>query len=789
MLNPGESNILSARKLDKEDPTLHCPIALFEPPDPTKRSMYCKDKVYQGATEFSFEELRAVKWRKKERADLEALAIEKKKQELVEMERRLIERQEELARQMEEFKKMALMNKKPEILVTTPSLSDSRSLQSSSNPDTSTVSSDSSYKRGYINDSGNLAGSQNQISVTPSPHGHKKPLFHPSPTVNTKEALALMQQLWSTSSEMDPNTSEPALAPKHQFQIFSDEEPALVSAPAPKFEIYVDKTEEVPKLATKIPFQIFSDDKENAVVKPPKKWKAVDVPGSNFDKENQVLDTENDENMPPPGFVQPSMHSRAKTGILTPAENVEWMPLDEQEKLLDEDEKMQEESLGIAKPMIGNATMVLPNEDDFYKMSKISSTPFTGRSFVPMEDENTCDVQLFFNNKKDDDSIFMPPPPPTGFVAEGPPLTPLSPIVETSREHYKSSSSSSGADTTHGTTRGDHSKSHWGNTGVSTHFKTADNTAGLGFSLGARTPGNGLLSNCASGYAGDKSSMSSSTTFKQDRAHIDFRQRMGSGNLQDDDQTGMFSDMLAEFKQVIQKPSADENHIETSVHPSFLETKERSELVEHSLLHQRSNVVFDGKHTVSTLSMTGLRVQDQSIAHLHVNSTSDFLHRTSGPGLNMTEVNHGLPSTGLDLTSAPGLDMTGAPSLSRTGLKIALDFTKPNLDITDAPGLDMTGAPSLSRTGLKVPLDFTKPNLDITDAPEADLSLNLADPMLEGVDERLDFTNYNPFSMEWQEKLLSCLHVPVHQRHGYIKMEDKLPNVRIKSCLTLGEDK
>ena len=782
MLNPGESNILSARKLDKEDPTLHCPIALFEPPDPTKRSMYCKDKVYQGATEFSFEELRAVRWRKKEKADLEALAIEKKKQELVEMERRLIERQEEMARQMEEFKKMALINNKPEILVTTPSLSDSRSLQSSSNPDTSTVStdtkSDSSYKRGYINDSGHLAGSQNQSSITPSPHGHKKPMFHPSPTVNTKEALALMQQLWSTSSEMDPNTSETALAPKAQFQIFSDEESALVSAPTPKFEIFVDKTEEVPKLATRIPFQIFSDDKENAVVEPPKKWKAVDVPVFNFDKE-----TENDENMPPPGFVQPFGQPRAKTGILTPAENVDWMPLDEQEKLLDKDEQMQEESLGIAKPMIGNATMVLPNEDDFYKMSKISSTPFTGRSFVPMEDENTCDVQLFLNNKKDDDSFFMPPPPPTGFVAEGPPLTPLSPIVETSREHYKSSSSSSGADTTHGTTRGDHSKSHWGNTGVSTHFKTADNTAGLGFSLGARTPGNGLLSNCASGYVGDKSSMSSSTTFKQDRAHFDFRQRMGSGNLQDDDQTGMFSDMLAEFKQVIQKPSADENHIETSVHPSFLETKERSEFVEHSLLHQSSNVVFDGKHTLSTLSMTGLGVQEQSIAHLHVNSTCDVLHLTSGPGLDKTEVNHDLPIPGLDLTSAPGLDITGLPFLSRTNLKVSHDFTEPNLDMPAAPVLETTGALSINRTGLR-------PRLDMT---EDGVSLNLTEHMLEEVDERLqinlDFTNYNPFSMEWQDKLLSCLPVPVHQRHGYIKMEDKLPNVRIKSCLTLGEDK
>jgi len=82
--------------------------------------------------------------------------------------------------------------------------------------------------------------------------------IQPPLTGHTKEALALMQQLWSTSSEMDHNTSEPALAPKHQFQIFSDEEP-LVSAP--KFEIFVDKTEEVPKLPTRIPcLQIFSDE-------------------------------------------------------------------------------------------------------------------------------------------------------------------------------------------------------------------------------------------------------------------------------------------------------------------------------------------------------------------------------------------------------------------------------------------------------------------------------------------------------------------------------------------------
>lgn len=37
-------------------------VALFEPPDPLVKPMYCKHLVYQGVTEFSFEELRAVRY-------------------------------------------------------------------------------------------------------------------------------------------------------------------------------------------------------------------------------------------------------------------------------------------------------------------------------------------------------------------------------------------------------------------------------------------------------------------------------------------------------------------------------------------------------------------------------------------------------------------------------------------------------------------------------------------------------------------------------------------------------
>ncbi|KDR13274.1 Mitotic checkpoint serine/threonine-protein kinase BUB1 [Zootermopsis nevadensis] len=51
---------------DQED-ELSCPIALFESPNPARRPMYCKGKVYTGGTEFSFEELRAFEYLKRNR--------------------------------------------------------------------------------------------------------------------------------------------------------------------------------------------------------------------------------------------------------------------------------------------------------------------------------------------------------------------------------------------------------------------------------------------------------------------------------------------------------------------------------------------------------------------------------------------------------------------------------------------------------------------------------------------------------------------------------------------------
>jgi len=57
------------------------PLAYFEPVNEKSKPMYCKDKVYCGGTEFSFEELRAETWRRRQAARAARLAREGLKKE------------------------------------------------------------------------------------------------------------------------------------------------------------------------------------------------------------------------------------------------------------------------------------------------------------------------------------------------------------------------------------------------------------------------------------------------------------------------------------------------------------------------------------------------------------------------------------------------------------------------------------------------------------------------------------------------------------------------------------
>ena len=227
-----------------------------------------------------------------------------------------------------------------------------------------------------------------------------------------------MQQMWCNASVApDPNPA-PTPVITAPFAIFSDENaPPPSSATAQPFPIFCDENAPPPSSAAPLPFPIYSD--ENA--EPPmNSVSSASAPFPIFSDEhgapkqpeivklrprlpskpdvNDGVEVENQENLPPRGYVQPAQGVREVGGVLTQAEGVAWMPLEDQERLLDEDERRQEEEMGILasdlkssnsktsnklpKPCIqANQTIALPNEDDFERMAKLSSTPHTGRAF------------------------------------------------------------------------------------------------------------------------------------------------------------------------------------------------------------------------------------------------------------------------------------------------------------------------------------------------------------------------------------------------------------------------
>ena len=103
----------------------------------------------------------------------------------------------------------------------------------------------------------------------------------------------------------------------------------------------------------------------------------------------------------------------------------------------------------IPKPlpmMDENMTIRVPSMEAFAEMARASSTPFHGRVFVPDDDENTCNVEIIFKRPEPVQDPAVPVQEPVQEPAsdkEHVPVqpTPLSPIMETSRENWKSSSS------------------------------------------------------------------------------------------------------------------------------------------------------------------------------------------------------------------------------------------------------------------------------------------------------------------------------------------------------------
>jgi len=924
-LQPGESNVLSTKKPEKD---VSIALALFEPYDPTKKPMYCKNLVYQGTTEFSFEELRAMKWRTRQKKKKEEQEIEQRRVELLERERMLKEREEAMTKQMDEMKQLMLQQQQlaqqqllaqqqqlaqqpqpqkiqpPGVRVIRPSTtsvgSASTSFNSNQPSPLNTPGRSTSIGNGGANTSARLnsmddtqrllninpatgkmstsSGSSGSISgaagkvITPSPHrNHHGGMLggncRPSPTVNTKAAMAVMQQLWANSTSADGDDVFMPEPPK--FEIFSDaaaEEStsgppatAVSSAPvvdhverislssvakkgksalfaekaASGFPIFEDNVE-VPEVAAKsqpafsifsdeqlaednkqsaaAPFQIFSD--ETSVGEPIKKAAAAATPFTiHSDSENQQEDK---ENIPLTDYESACKVARPRFGVLQPVQGEPCMPLEEQEKMLDEEERQGrsgclEDEDGFTRPLApppsgsnslqpssglggaGNVTMFVPNETMFEKMAaKCASTPFRGGGYIPDEDEDTCAIQLFDSNAAttaisaangaidgmaaaDNNEKMLPPRPVspvqsssedfTGFG--GPPaMMPLSPIVEVSQECYRSSSSSSGADTTgHHRTGGafqEFSKSHWGNTGLSMHVQRtlgADSTAATSghISLGSvRTPGAGLGSLTAnSGYAGDKSSMTTMSTTSQSHQKLlpaaSSRSRFGStkstsedeqAKMTDDDDeenTGMLG-MLSEFKQAlaVKKPETVELTNPTPV-PTSIKTSGQNSLSASQLQRSKQQLMMERSYQPSLLGEDSRVMLDTSSAtgnpqnHLSIKPTPTKLQFNG-----MDETTH----HGLTATSRPQLDMTGGErSMMRSHLSVTSGKISPNL----VPSLELTGHERSQAPRERVNLEMTGHESSMAQYGRVNLEMTKHDNSLSQHGRiNLEMTSYEP---------------------------------------------
>ena len=266
--------------------------------------------------------------------------------------------------------------------------------------------------------------------------------------------------------ESGPSTSQP-------FQVYTDSIDTAETQKSSPFEIFCDENKPPAEPA---PFAIYCD--ENAGL--PKKLPSVrrqtraEIANRDEDKENSPVGTDDEdrENLAPAGYRQPHSGARSKSGILTEAENVEFVPLDVQEKMLDEEEKQDQRDFEVFKspkskiksvnkpdvprPFGGNHTIMLPNEDDFESLAKMCSTPYNGRPMYQFEqDENTCAVNILYKASNIEETDMGPPVVPGSDLTHIIGAQRLDTIVETSREYYKSSSSSSGGDTLHMKTMSD----------------------------------------------------------------------------------------------------------------------------------------------------------------------------------------------------------------------------------------------------------------------------------------------------------------------------------------------
>ncbi|CAL1279057.1 unnamed protein product [Larinioides sclopetarius] len=525
---PKGSNILRVRK----EPAAP-PLALFEPPDPMKKPMYDKEKVYGGAEEFSLEEIRAAEWFKKKKE----LENERK---LREQEKIVQEQQEKINRLTQELQ---LLKNKQSSSNGLDNISENKNLDKSYSKNFSAHSQLSCFQ----NENSDAESSQdtNTASI-------QKELFPNSKLTTTfREASCIVRDLYNdtivhplydTSSARsqnirklnppesiasapqdkkclvfrDPGTIAKSDASKENVSI-EQFEPASLSKPTIPFKLFQDPTEKfqdpvtiaksdasnenastkqfesIPSSRTTIPFKLFQDpmtivksdaSKENALIKQfkPIPSSKPTIPFKLFQDPTEVIsqlsenvrlhkatalnkdfeDEKGDvENIPPKGYIQ-ERNLRELSGILQPSKNIEFVPLEYQEQ----EESDEEEDIVYSENNnhpIQDETLIPPcNTEQFVAAAFLASTPRThvkteqkmpvqdednnssksvqpsgeGYNLPPMQntlDNASCSKQA---NKTENKSSVKDHSTLRGYTGQ------LSVIMESSREIYKSSSSS-----------------------------------------------------------------------------------------------------------------------------------------------------------------------------------------------------------------------------------------------------------------------------------------------------------------------------------------------------------
>ncbi|XP_076055680.1 uncharacterized protein LOC143033920 [Oratosquilla oratoria] len=574
---PSSTNdVLTAHS--KQSGTWHVPLFVPEPFDPKRQPQYPKHKVYCGTEEFSLEELRAANYFKKikERevlmADVKASVMD----EFMEMKREL-EKHKELIMKMAGKGNKNQNTSQQDVsrqlyqdswIAVNKSINNSQMFEDMkpNNPSITPavqmledMKSNTSDKVNEISFGKTNSGSGSVRSANSSQN------VGASPTVNTKQAMCMIKDLWNgslfntTTNNSSGNDelmkqrdggsfvfkdsskeTQPGAIGGGGFTVYEDEPTGPQQQPQPQipFIIHSDVHDTAPSQA---PFPIFSDDK----------------PANDgiSDLNDQYQDDHN-ENQPPPDYVvQPK---RTVTGILQPSKDIKFIPLEEQKKLeedmLEEDEVLAEPlAEPLAKPLIetektmfgakiedqsmfGNIpadmTLKVPGSSEAFALNaRVASTPapwstidvvpqaescgndFTlsilsgKRSHCFMSDQDLMeDVKNLKDSpeKKEEEELsgeLMPPPHSEA------PEKPLSPIMECSRE-YRSSSSSSGSSTlgchwtSHQKTAGGYSMSHMSR---SRHLLSMQSEGELRYETVNETNAMPIEDLSKSGYMADKS--------------------------------------------------------------------------------------------------------------------------------------------------------------------------------------------------------------------------------------------------------------------------------------------